>query len=111
MPARVPSDVPWPCTVRIVGEVDDVVEHYEGVREEHRISEGFGRLELQRTREIVSRYLPAPPATVLDVGGGTGVHAAWLAEAGYQPHVVDLTPRRSEERRVGKAWRSRRAVT
>jgi len=76
-----------------VGETDDVVQHYEGASEERRISEGLGQLELERTREIVGRYLPAPPATVLDVGGGTGVHAAWLAETGYQPHVVDIVPR------------------
>jgi ubiquinone/menaquinone biosynthesis C-methylase UbiE len=36
--------------------------------------------------------LPDPPAKVLDVGGGTGAHAAWLADEGYDVHVVDLTP-------------------
>ena len=37
------------------------------------------RLELLRTRELLLRQLPSPPAVVLDVGGGIGVHAAGLA--------------------------------
>ena len=35
------------------------------------------------------RYLPAPPAVVLDVGGGSGPYACWLAKAGYEVHLVD----------------------
>ena len=51
-----------------------------------------GQLEFERTRELLRRHLPTPPARVLDVGGATGVHARWLAEDGYQVHVVDLVP-------------------
>ena len=29
---------------------------------------------------------------MLDVGGGTGVHAAWLADRGYRVHLVDVVP-------------------
>jgi ubiquinone/menaquinone biosynthesis C-methylase UbiE len=50
------------------------------------------RLELLRTRELLQRQLPLPPAVVLDVGGGTGVHAAWLAGRGYRVHLVDVAP-------------------
>lgn len=49
-----------------------------------------GVLERVRTQELIARYLPPPPASVLDVGGATGVHAEWLAARGYQVHVVDL---------------------
>jgi len=49
-----------------------------------------GRLEFARTRELLERHLPSAPARVLDVGGGTGVHARWLSENGYRVHVVDL---------------------
>jgi ubiquinone/menaquinone biosynthesis C-methylase UbiE len=42
--------------------------------------DAVGRLERDRTREVLARFLPAPPAHVLDVGGGPGVHAARLAE-------------------------------
>ena len=48
-----------------------------------------GRLEFLRTQELLRRYLPEPPARILDVGGATGVHASWLVEAGYTVHVVD----------------------
>lgn len=52
-----------------------------------------GRLELLRTRELLARLLPPPAARVLDVGGGTGGHARWLAAQGYSVHVVDPVPR------------------
>jgi SAM-dependent methyltransferase len=76
-----------------VDEADAVIRHYESIREEDRITAGLGQLELVRTREVLRRHLPAPPARLLDVGGATGVHAAWLAADGYRVHVVDLTPR------------------
>ena len=71
----------------------DVVGHYESGREEARLSGGIAELELVRTREILRRHLPPAPARVLDVGGGTGVHAEWLLGSGYQVHLVDVTPR------------------
>ncbi len=52
-------------------------------------SRAHGVLERVRTEELLARFLPPPPATVLDVGGGTGVHAEWLARIGYEVHVVD----------------------
>ncbi len=48
-----------------------------------------GVLKRVRTQELLARFLPPPPAAVLDVGGGTGVHAEWLAERGYAVHLVD----------------------
>lgn len=63
-----------------------------------------GRLELVRTRELLRRHLPAAPADVVDVGGGPGVHAAWLAGDGYRVHLVDPVPRHVEAaRRAGIA--------
>lgn len=56
-----------------------------------------GRLELLRTREILRRYLPDAPARVLDVGGGTGVHAEWLVEDGYDVDLVDPVVRHVEQ--------------
>jgi ubiquinone/menaquinone biosynthesis C-methylase UbiE len=81
-------------------ELDVVVRHYEGIREEHRLTGGLAELELVRTREVLRRHLPPPPARVLDVGGGTGVHARWLLADGYQVHLVDLTPRHVERARA-----------
>ncbi|WP_143517194.1 class I SAM-dependent methyltransferase [Pseudonocardia sp. MH-G8] len=65
-------------------------EHY--VEDDRLHTTAHGRLEYERTRELLRRYLPNPPARVLDVGGATGVHARWLAADGYAVHVVDLVP-------------------
>ena len=80
-----------------MSERDQVVGHYESIREEDRISSGLGLLELLRVQEVLGRHLPPPPARVLDVGGGTGIHASWLAQRGDSVHVIDLTPRHVEK--------------
>jgi SAM-dependent methyltransferase len=67
----------------------EVTEYYERGGEQVRLSAGAGRLEYLRTWDVLSRVLPTPPASVLDVGGATGVYAGPLAAAGYQVHVVD----------------------
>lgn len=77
-------------------DLADVRQHYQSIQEEDRLATGLDQLELVRTRQILRRHLPAEPAAILDVGGGTGVHAAWLAEAGHSVHVVDLAPRHVE---------------
>jgi len=90
---------------RVVSDADAILNHYENIREERRITEGLGELELVRTREIVQRFLAPPPGSILDVGGGTGVHASWLADVGYRVHVVDLTPRHVDRVRAELATR------
>ena len=77
----------------------DVVAHYESTHEEDRLSGGMAELELIRTREVLRRHLPASPARIIDVGGGTGVHAEWLLADGHRVHLVDLTPRHVAEAR------------
>jgi len=66
------------------------------IHEGRRIAEGLGRLELDRVRELLVRYLPAPPSSILDVGGATGIHAEWLASRGHDVHVIDLMPHHVE---------------
>ena len=51
-----------------------------------------GRLEFIRTQELLREYLPASPATIADIGGGTGAHAAWLRHDGYDVILLDLVP-------------------
>ena len=53
---------------------------------------GHGRL----TPALIARYLPAAPAEIIDVGGGTGAYAFWLAGRGHRVHLVDLVPRHIE---------------
>ena len=75
----------------------DIQRYYEQGRERERLTRGGGTLELVRTQELLERYLPPPPADVLDVGGGPGVYAAWLAHAGYRVHLVDPLPLHVEQ--------------
>ena len=68
----------------------EVHEYYATrIREDDRIRDGIGELELLRTQAVVRRHLPPGPLRVLDVGGATGVHAEWLLAEGHQVHLVD----------------------
>ncbi|MFF5531540.1 class I SAM-dependent methyltransferase [Streptomyces cinerochromogenes] len=59
-----------------------------------------GVLEMVRTQELLRRHLPAPPARILDVGGGPGAHARWLVRDGYDVHLVDPVRRHIEQARA-----------
>jgi ubiquinone/menaquinone biosynthesis C-methylase UbiE len=71
---------------------EDISAHYASGYEKDRLNAGSGKLERLRTHELLKRLLPAAPATILDVGGGTGSYACFLAEQGYEVHLVDITP-------------------
>ena len=58
-----------------------------------------GRLERVRTQELLLAQLPPAPARILDVGGGPGVYAAWLASLGYEVTLVDPVVRHLEQAR------------
>jgi ubiquinone/menaquinone biosynthesis C-methylase UbiE len=70
----------------------EVVAYYECGDEQDRLTARVGRVEWARTWELLERFLPAPPATVLDVGGGPGAYAVPLALAGHAVHLVDAMP-------------------
>lgn len=76
-----------------------IADHYQRAPEEARLTQGPFQLEEVRTRELIQRFAPPPPGTVLDVGGAAGAYALWLAEAGYSVHLVDPVPRLVEEAR------------
>jgi SAM-dependent methyltransferase len=78
----------------------DMGAYYDRGHERGRLGD-WGRLEFLRTRELLARFLPAPPATVLDVGGAAGAYALPLAREGYEVHLVDPVALHVEQARAG----------
>jgi hypothetical protein len=70
----------------------EVLSYYDGYPEESRLRFGHGRLEFERTKEILTRILPRPPARIVDVGGAAGAYSLWLAEQGYEVHAATELP-------------------
>src|SRR5437016_4632976 len=71
----------------------DIRLFYEEAPEAERLHTGPSQLEFERTKELLVERLPKPPATILDVGGGPGAYALWLAELGYDVHLIDPVAR------------------
>ncbi|MCG5212503.1 class I SAM-dependent methyltransferase [Streptosporangium sp. KLBMP 9127] len=70
----------------------EIAAYYTRGEEDGRLRTGRNRLEFWRTQDVLRRHLPPPPARILDIGGGSGVHAEWLAADGYQVELVDPVP-------------------
>ena len=67
----------------------EILEYYARGEEDGRLAHrGHHRLELARMQDLLERLLPPPPASVLDVGGGSGVYAEWLAARGYAVTLI-----------------------
>jgi SAM-dependent methyltransferase len=77
----------------------EIAEYYTNtIDESDRLtSSADGRLELLRTQELLRRHLPPPPAAILDVGSGPGVHARWLTSDGYRVELIDAVDRHVDE--------------
>ncbi|MFC5907916.1 class I SAM-dependent methyltransferase [Streptacidiphilus monticola] len=71
---------------------EEILSFYEQGQEDRRLRVGTGRLELLRTQDVLRRLLPPAPASIVDVGGGSGIHAEWLAAEGYLVDLVDPVP-------------------
>ena len=80
-----------------------MLAYYARFPEESRLGFGSSRLEFERTKEILTRILPRPPARLVDVGGAAGAYSSWLAGRGYEVHLVDVSPRLVEEARTRSA--------
>lgn len=76
---------------------EEIVAYYERGKERDRLEHGYGLLERERTLMLLRRHLPRPPAVVLDIGGGAGAYAVWLAELGYEVHLRDPLPLHVEQ--------------
>lgn len=60
--------------------------------EKTRLDLDSNRLEKIRTLDILERYLPKPPAVILDIGGAAGVYSFILADLKYDVHLIDIVP-------------------
>ena len=80
----------------------DIALHYSQGVERHRLTT-WGRLEAERTRDLLDRFLPSPPAVILDVGGAEGAYALPLARSGYVVHLLDPLPSHVEAARAASA--------
>ena len=72
--------------------MQEIAEYYNETPDEGRLRAGWGRLEFERTKELISRHLPPAPLRILDIGGGCGIYGDWLSALGYEVHLIDLAP-------------------
>ena len=70
-----------------------IEQYYSEYPEHDRLSSSSGQLEFERTKRIVLRFLPNSPATIADIGAGTGPYSFWLASLGYETHLVEPSRR------------------
>jgi SAM-dependent methyltransferase len=84
-------------------DASHVRAHYETGTERDRLDLPLGVVEFERTKEIVGRHLPSPPATVADIGGGPGRYAVWLAGLGYDVIHRDVVSLHVEQAREAAA--------
>jgi len=70
-----------------------IQQYYAEFAEQDRLNSGMGQLEFERTKRILHRFLPARPAVIVDVGGGSGPYSFWLSELGYETHLIDASGR------------------
>jgi hypothetical protein len=56
----------------------EVLAYYERFPEESRLQVGAFRLEFERSKTILTRVLPPPPARIVDVGGAAGAYYSRL---------------------------------
>src|SRR5579864_4742182 len=80
--------------------VDRIINYYHEADEPARLGTGWFQLEYARTQELILRYLPPAPGTIIDAGGGSGVYACWLAARGYQVHLIDPVPKHVQQARA-----------
>jgi ubiquinone/menaquinone biosynthesis C-methylase UbiE len=70
-----------------------IQHYYGGFKEWDRLERADdGALEFAVNKAWIARYMPPPGARVLDIGGGPGRYALWLAEQGYRTTLADLSP-------------------
>ena len=74
--------------------------YYAQDKERDRLGRDVGRVEYERTLEVVRRTLPDPPAVIADIGGGPGRYTDWLVESGYDVVHRDVVEHHVEQVRA-----------
>lgn len=89
-----------------------IQDFYTQSSEETRLQSGLGPFEFLRNKELISRHLPAIPAVIADIGGGTGHYASWLVGLGHQVILVDPIEKHIQQalKRAQKSKRSFRCI-
>jgi hypothetical protein len=76
----------------VLGMVDaEIIDYYSHGQERDRLAAGRQRIEFLRIWDLLERWLPAPPAKLLDVGGGAGVGGMRLGPGGLDGTARFLT--------------------
>lgn len=69
---------------------NEIEAYYNQGREHDRLTRANGQFERARTQELILRYVTEPKQMIVDVGGGAGIYALWLAQLGHAVNLVDL---------------------
>lgn len=62
---------------------------YNKASEETRLEKGMGIFEFERVKELIAIHVSKSNSIIIDVGGGTGKYAEWLAKKGHSVHLVE----------------------
>ncbi len=69
------------------------------------------RMEFAITKRVLARFLPPPPVSILDCGGGPGRYSIHLAQQGYSVTLLDLAKNNllfAQNKASNICWRERR---
>lgn len=69
--------------------VNEIYDFYNAGAEIGRLEKGLGKIELYRTKEILSQYIKGNNV-IYDIGGGIGIYSAWLAKQGNDVQLLEL---------------------
>lgn len=78
-------------------ENKELIKYYSQFNEDGRLSDQWGQLEFERSKRLLTKYLPEPPAIIYDVGGAIGIYSFWLAKKHYHVHLIDPVPDHIEQ--------------
>ena len=68
---------------------EELEDFYNKASEETRLEKGMGIFEFERIKELIQLHISKSKSIIIDVGGGTGKYAEWLAKDGHQVHLVE----------------------